>query len=69
MLHLVNEDLSSDKRMPCLVGYKFLLYVKLCIPSTINTQLNLVFQLSLERLGNQGNTDNFCNFATKVCYF
>ena len=40
----------------------------LCISSTITTQMNLVLLLILNRLGRQGMSEIFCNFA-RVCSF
>ena len=39
------------------------LFSKLYIPSTIKTQLNCILFLFLGRLGRQGSTEHFCNFA------
>ena len=39
---------------------EFLLRLKLCISSTIKTQMNLVHLLSLGRLGHQDSIENLC---------
>ena len=43
--------------------------LKLYIPGTINTQMNLVFLRFLGRFGLQGITEKLCNFAKVLNFF